>query len=185
MTFTPLLSTLAIVRERERGSIQQLLAAPVSPLALILGKAVPYSLLGFVDMLLVVTVGLLWFQVPFRGSLALFVLASVVFVFCAVGLGLLISTVTRSQVVAILLALAVTLMPSFLFSGLVFPIYSLPVRYQWASLAFPARHFTEISRGLALRAAGPDQLWTHLLALVVIAAAVVSLTVSRFHRRVG
>lgn len=185
MTFTPLLSTLAIVRERERGSIQQVLAAPVSPLALILGKAVPYSLLGFVDMLLVLAGGLLWFQVPFRGSLVLFLLASVIFVFCAVGIGLLISTVTRSQVVAILLALAVTVMPSFLFSGLIFPIYSLPVRYQWVSLAFPARHFTEISRGLALRAAGPEQLWPHFLALVVIAAAVASLTVSRFHRRIG
>lgn len=185
MTFTPLLSTLAIVRERERGSIQQILAAPVSPLALILGKAVPYSLLGFVDMLLVLAAGLLWFQVPFRGSLVLFLLASVVFVFCAVGLGLLISTVTRSQVVAILLAIAATVMPSFLFSGFLYPIYSLPVRYQWASLAFPARHFTEISRGLALKGSGLEQLWPHLLALVVFAAVVMLLTVGRFHRRIG
>jgi ABC-2 type transport system permease protein len=136
-------------------------------------------------MLLVLAAGLLWFRVPFRGSLVLFLLASVVFVFCAVGVGLLISTVTRSQVVAILLAIAVTVMPSFLFSGLLFPIYSLPVRYQWASLTFPARHFTEISRGLALRASGIEQLWPHLLALGLIAAAVLLLTVSRFHRRIG
>ena len=173
------------VRERERGSIQQILAAPVSPPALILGKAIPYSLLAFVDMLMVLAAGLLWFQVPFRGSLVLFLLASVVYVFCAVGLGLLISTVTRSQVVAILLALVVTLMPSFLFSGFLFPIYSMPPRYQWASLAFPARHFTEISRGLALKGSGLEQLWPHLLALVIFAAVVMLLTVGRFHRRIG
>lgn len=185
MTFTPLLSTLAIVRERERGSIQQILAAPVSAPALILGKAIPYSLLAFVDMLLVLAAGLFWFQVPFRGSLVLFMVASIVYVFCAVGLGLLISTLTRSQVVAILLALVVTLMPSFLFSGFLFPIYSMPPRYQWASLAFPARHFTEISRGLALKGSGLEQLWPHLLALVIFATVVMLLTVGRFHRRIG
>ena len=185
MLFTPLLSTLAIVRERERGSIQQILAAPVSATALILGKAVPYSLLGLADMLLMLAAGLLWFQVPFRGSIPLFLAASAVYVFCAVGLGLLISTLTRSQVVAILLAIVVTLMPSFLFSGFLYPIFSMPVRYQWASLAFPARHFSEISRGLALRGSGLEQLWPHLLALAVFAAVVVLLTVGRFHRRIG
>jgi ABC-2 type transport system permease protein len=136
-------------------------------------------------MLLMLAAGLLWFQVPFRGSIALFLAASVVYVFCAVGLGLLISTLTRSQVVAILLALVVTLMPSFLFSGFLYPIFGMPVRYQWASLAFPARHFSEISRGLALRGSGLEQLWPHLLALAAFAAVVILLTVGRFHRRIG
>ena len=83
------------------------------------------------------------------------------------------------------LALVVTLMPSFLFSGFLFPIYSMPPRYQWASLAFPARHFTEISRGLALKGSGLEQLWPHLLALVIFAAVVMLLAVGRFHRRIG
>jgi ABC-2 type transport system permease protein len=185
MALPPLLSTLAIVRERERGSIQQILVAPISPAAFIVGKAVPYGLLAFVEMLLVLAIGLLWFRVPFRGSLPLFLLAAVVYVFCTVGLGLLISTVTRSQVVAMVLALVVTIMPTFLFSGFLFPVYSMPVRYQWLSTFFPARHFTEIARGLALKAAGPAELWPHWLALVLFAAAVLALATSRFHRRMG
>jgi ABC-2 type transport system permease protein len=185
MVLSPLLATLAIVRERERGSIQQILVAPTSPAAFILGKAVPYGLLAFVQMLLVLAAGLLWLRVPFRGSLLLLLLASIVYVFCTVGLGLLISTVTRSQVVAMLLALVATLMPSFLFSGFLFPVYSMPERYQWVSLAFPARHFTEIARGLALRASGPEQLWPHLVALLAFAAAVLLLATSRFHRRMS
>lgn len=185
MTFAPLLSTLAIVRERERGSIQQILAAPVPPAAFILGKAVPYAMLAFVDMLLILAVGLFWFQVPFRGSLVLFLVASVVFVLCAVGVGLLISTITRSQVVAILMALVVTIMPSLLFSGFLYPLFSMPTRYQWASLAFPARYFTEISRALALKGSGLGQVWPELLALLAYAAVLLLLTIRRFHRRMG
>ena len=185
MTLSPLLSTLAIVRERERGSIQQVLVAPVSPAAYIVGKAVPYGLLAYVEMLLVVAMGLLWFHIPFRGSLPLLLLASVVYVFCTVGLGLLISTLTRSQVVAMLAAMVVTLMPAFLFSGFLFPLYSMPVRYQWLSLVFPARHFTEIARGLALKGAGLDQLWPHVGALALFAGGVLLVTTLRFHRRMG
>lgn len=185
MTFAPLLSSLAIVRERERGSIQQILVAPVHPAAFILGKALPYGMLAFVDLLIVLAVGLLWFQVPFRGSLLLFLVVSAVFVFCAVGVGLLVSTVTRSQVVAMVLALVVTIMPTFLFSGFLFPLYSMPERYQWLSLAFPARYFTEVARGLALKAAGPEQLWPQLAALLALTAALLLLAIGRFHRRMG
>lgn len=185
MTFAPLLSTLAIVRERERGSIQQILAAPVSPAAFILGKAVPYGLLAFVDLLVVLAVGLLWFRVPFHGSLLLFLLAGVVYVFGAVGVGLLISTLTRSQVVAMLLAIVVTIMPTFLFSGFLYPLFSMPERYQWASLVFPARYFTEVARGLALRGAGFEQLLPQLAALLALTAAILLLAIRRFHRRMG
>jgi ABC-2 type transport system permease protein len=185
MTLSPLLSTLAIVRERERGSIQQVLVAPVSPAAYILGKAVPYGLLAYVEMLLVVAFGLLWFRIPFRGSLPLLLLASVVYVFCTVGLGLLISTLTRSQVVAMLAAIVVTLMPAFLFSGFLFPLYSMPERYRWLSLVFPARHFTEIARGLALKGSGLEQLWPHVGALALFAGGVLVVTTLRFHRRMG
>ncbi len=185
MTFAPLLSTLAIVREREHGSIQQVLAAPVSPAAFIVGKAIPYAALGFVDLLVVLAAGLFWFQAPFRGSLLLFLAVSTVYVFAAVGLGLLISTLTRSQVAAVVLAFVATIMPTLLFSGFLFPVYSMPARYQWLSLAFPARYFTEISRGLALRNAGLDQLWPQVAALLALTVALLALTISRFHRRMG
>jgi ABC-2 type transport system permease protein len=185
MVLPPLLATLAIVRERERGSIQHLLVAPVPMVGVILGKVLPYGLLAFIQLLLVLAAGLLWFRVPFRGSLALFLLSGAVYVIGTVGLGLLISTVTRGQVVAMLLALVATLMPSFLFSGFLFPVYSMPVRYQWISQAFPARHFTEIARGLALKGASLTLLWPHLAALLLFAGIVLVLAVSRFHRRMG
>jgi ABC-2 type transport system permease protein len=185
MTFAPLLSTLAIVRERERGSIQQILAAPVSPAAFILGKALPYGLLAFVDLLLVLVAGLFWFQVPFRGSLLLFLLAATIYVFAAVGIGLLVSTLTRSQVTAMLLAFAVTIMPTMLFSGFLLPVSSMPVNLQIMSLIFPARYFTEIARGLALKASGLDLLWPQFLTLMVLTSAILAVAIRRFHRRMG
>ena len=185
MTLPPLLSTLAVVRERERGSIQQILVAPVKPVELILGKAIPYAVLAYAEMLIVLAAGLFWFRVPIKGSLPLLLLVSVIYVFCTVGIGLLISTVTRSQVVAMLLALVATLMPSFLFSGFLFPLYSMPVRYQVASQAFPARYFMEVSRSIALKAAGLTELWPQVLALLIYTAAVLLLAAHRFTRRMG
>ena len=185
MTFAPLLSTLSIVRERERGSMQQILAAPVSPATLIVGKALPYGLLAFADLLIILAAGLFWFQIPFRGSMLLFLFAALIYAFCAVGLGLFISTVTRSQVVAILLALVVTIMPSMLFSGFLYPLFSMPPRYQWLSLAFPARYFTEISRGLALKGSGLPEIWPNLVVLAAYTAVLLTLAMRRFHRRMG
>jgi ABC-2 type transport system permease protein len=185
MMLPPLLSALAIVRERERGSIQQILVAPVSPLAFIVGKAIPYGGLAFLQMLLVLGAGLLWFQIPFRGSLLIFLLGSAIYVFCTVGVGLLVSTLTRSQVVAMIAVLVVTIMPSFLFSGFIYPVYTLPERYQILSLFFPARHFSEFARELALKNAALGQLWAHLAALLALTGGLLVLAVSRFHRRMG
>jgi len=185
MMLPPLLSTLAIVRERERGSIQQILAAPVTPVAFIVGKAIPYGALAFLQMLLVLGAGLFWFQIPFRGSLVIFLLGGAIYVFCTVGVGLLISTLTRSQVVAMLAVMVVTIMPSFLFSGFIYPVYTMPERYQVLSLFFPARHFSEFARELALKNASLDQLWVHLAALLALTGGLLVLAISRFHRRMG
>jgi ABC-2 type transport system permease protein len=185
MVLPPLLSTLAIVRERERGSIQQILAAPVSPTAFIVGKALPYGALAFLQMFMVLGAGLFWFQIPFRGSLLVFLFGAAIYVLCTVGLGLLISTVTRSQVVAMLLVFVVTFMPSFLFSGFIYPVYTMPERYQILSLFFPARHFSEFARELALKNASLDQLAVHLAALAALTVGLLGLAISRFHRRMG
>jgi ABC-2 type transport system permease protein len=185
MTLAPLLSTLAIVREREHGSIQQILVAPVSPVAFIIGKAVPYTLLAFAELLLVVAGGLLWFRIDFRGSVGLLLFAGAIFSVCAVALGLLVSTVTRSQVVAMLLAIVVTIMPTFLFSGFLFPVYSMVERYKALSVIFPARYFTEIARGIALRGQVFSELWPQIAALSVITVVLLVAATSRFHRRMG
>lgn len=184
MVFSPMLSTLAIAREREMGSIQQILAAPVSPAAVVLGKAIPYGLLAFLDLLAILVVGLAWFRVPFRGSLLLFLAVGAIFVFCVVGIGLLISTVTRSQVAAMVLAFVVTFMPAFNFSGFMTPTYSLPTESQWFARVFPASYFTDFARGLTLKGYGLPQLWPQVAALVAFAVAVLLLATCRFGRRI-
>jgi ABC-2 type transport system permease protein len=185
MVFAPLLSTLAIVRERELGSIQQVLVAPVSPAAFIVGKAIPYVLLAFVDFLLIVAAGLWWFHIPMRGSLLLLLAGGIVYVLTAIGFGLLISSLTRSQVVAMLLAIVLTLMPSFLFSGFIFPIYSMPSFLQPVAQQFPAKYFTEFVRGIALKGSGFDVVWPDLAALSLMTVVLLLLAMSRFHRRMA
>lgn len=153
MAFPPLLTALAIVREKETGTIEQIFASPVTSAEFIIGKLVPYGLVAFLEMLLVVVVGYYWFEVPFRGSWTLLLSASLIYVLTTVGVGLLVSTVTRSQLVAMLLALIITLMPSMLFSGFLFPVFTMPVALQLYSRLFPASYFMEISRGIVLKGA--------------------------------
>lgn len=183
MAFPPLLAALAVVRERERGSILQIYVAPIRGVEFLGGKLLPYAGLAFVELLLLLAVGRVWFRVPVEGSLALLLALALVYVVCTVGIGLLVSTSTRSQVVAILLSIVLTLMPSFLFSGFLFPIETMPRLFQWYSHLFPARHYTEIARGIALKGVGLQQLWPAAALLLAYAAAVLTLAALRFRRR--
>ena len=185
MAFPPLLTALAVVRERERGSILQIYISPVRAWEFLGGKLLPYAALAFLEMLLLLGVGTLWFGAPVHGSPALLLGLSLLYVFCTVGIGLLVSTVARSQVVAILLSIVLTLMPSFLFSGFIFPIDSMPAAFQWYTHLFPARHFMEIARGIALKGAGLVQLWPSAVLLLAYAAAVLALASLRFRRKSG
>lgn len=184
MAFPPLLTALAVVRERERGSILQIYVAPVRGWEFLWGKLLPYGGIAFLEMLLLLVVGRAWFGAPIRGSLPLLLGLSVLYVLCTVGIGLLVSTWTRSQVVAILLSIVLTLMPSFLFSGFLFPIETMPVAFQWYTHLFPARHFMEIARGIALKAVGLDRLWPSALLLVAYGVAVMTLASLRFRKTV-
>jgi ABC-2 type transport system permease protein len=185
MAFPPLLTALAIVREKETGSIQQVFASPLSGAEYLTGKLIPYGLIAFLQLLLVMAVGFAWFAVPLRGSLAFLVGAGLVYVFCTVGIGLLVSTITRSQLAAMLLALIVTLMPSFLFSGFLFPIFAMPYSTQLYSAIFPARYFVEFSRGVVLKGAGPAELWPNLALLAAYTLAVFALAAWRFRKKVA
>jgi len=185
MAFPPLLSALAIVREKERGSIQQVFVSPIRPVELILGKLLPYSVIAFIEMLIILAGGILWFGVPFHGSLPVFLLASILFVLCTVGIGLLVSTLTRSQVTAMLLALVLTIMPSMLFSGFIFPVHTMPTPMQVYANAFPTRYFIDLSRALALK--GVD-FWTVSSQMSILAAYAVGLilvSALRFKKRIG
>jgi ABC-2 type transport system permease protein len=185
MAFPPLLTTLAIVREKETGSIQQVFASPLRPAEFIVGKLVPYGLIAFVEMLMVIVVGFLWFEVPFRGNLGFLLATSLIYVLVTVGIGLLISTVTRTQTVAMLLALIVTLMPSFLFSGFLFPIFTMPALLQLYTYVFPARYFVELSRDIVLKGGGLEMLWVNALLLLLYAAAVFAAAAWRFRKKLA
>jgi len=185
MAFPPLLSALAIVREKERGSIQQVFVSPIRPVELILGKLLPYSVIAFVEMLIVLAGGILWFGVPFRGSLPVFLLASILFVLCTVGIGLLVSTLTRSQVTAMLLALVLTIMPSMLFSGFIFPVHTMPTPMQLYANAFPTRYFIDLSRALALKGVDFWRVSSQMSILAAYAVGLILIAALRFKKRIG
>lgn len=185
MAFPPLLTVLAIVREKETGSIRQLQISPLRDWEFITGKLTAYSLVAFTELTLVMGLGTWWFHVPFRGSLGLLLVSSILYVTCTVSIGLLVSTLTRSQVVAMLLALIITVMPSFLFSGFMFPISSMARPVQWYSHLFPARYFVDVSRGIFLKGVGVQELAAQLLVLVGYTVAVLAAAISRFHKRLA
>lgn len=185
MAFPPLLTALAITREKETGTIQQIFASPLSAAEFLIGKLIPYGLIAFLQIILVIAIGFLWFDVPMRGSLSLLIAAGLIYVFCTVGLGLLVSTLTSSQLLAMLLALILTLMPSFLFSGFLFPIFTMPYFLQLYSRLFPAQYFVDLSRGVVLKGAGLPDLWTSAALLLAYTAAIFVLAVWRFRKKVA
>lgn len=185
MAFPPLLTALAITREKQTGSIQQIFTSPLTPAEFLAGKLVPYGLIAFLQIIMVIAVGFLWFGVPLKGSLGLLVGVGLIYVFCTVGIGLLVSTLTDSQLVAMLLALIVTLMPSFLFSGFLFPIFTMPYVLQLYTRIFPARYFVDFSRGVVLKGAGLAELWPSVVLLLAYTAVIFVLAVWRFRKKVA
>ncbi len=185
MAFPPLLSALAIVREKEYGSIQQIFVSSVRPVAFIVGKIIPYILIAYIELILVLLATRVWFGVPMAGNAWLFGLASVPYVISTVAIGLLISTLTRSQLTAMLMAIVLTMMPAFLFGGFMFPIFSMPTIFQVYSYLYPARYFTEII-GSVFQRGGGIQIWgNQLIMLVVYASALIALAALRFKKKVG
>jgi len=185
MAFPPMLTALAVVREKERGTIEQVYVSPISPALFILGKIIPYGAIAFGEMLLILATGTLWFQIPFKGSLFLLLATSVIYVLTTVSIGLFVSTITKTQLGAVLLSLIVTLMPSFLFSGFLFPISSMPYTMQLYTYIFPARYFNDISRDLFLKGLGLEYLWGNILFLSAYAAVLFVLASMRFKKKIA
>jgi len=185
MAFPPLLTALAVTREKESGSIQQIFASPLTPGEFLAGKLVPYGVIAFVEIVIVIVGGFVWFAVPLRGSLALLLAVGLVYVFCTVGIGLLVSTVTSSQLLAMLLAVIVTMMPSFLFSGFLFPVFTMSYALQLYTRIFPARYFVDLSRGIVLKGAGVPDLWPTVALLLAYTAAIFVLAAWRFRKKVA
>lgn len=176
-----LLTSLAIVREREIGTLEQLRVSPLTAGELIAGKTIPFAVIGLADMLLVTLVAVLWFRVPLVGNPLLLLLASVLFLFTALGLGLLISTLASTQQEAFMVSF-LAYMPAILLSGFMFPVSSMPVLFQWLTLGNPLRHFLEIVRGIFLKGVGLGALWPQFLTLAAMGAALLAIATVRFRR---
>jgi len=182
MLVTLLLTTMAIVREREIGTMEQLIVSPIRPFELILGKTIPFALIGYVDVLLVTGVGVFWFDVPIRGSFALLLAATAVYLLSTLGIGLFISTISRTQQQA-MMTMFFFFIPAILLSGFVFPIANMPEVVQYLSYADPLRYFLVIIRGIFLKGNGFDILWPQMLALAILGAAVFTVSSLRFRKR--
>lgn len=179
-----LLTSLAVVREREIGTLEQLMVSPLKPIELIAGKTIPFALIGLADMVVVSIVGIVWFGVPFRGDPMLLVLATLLYLMSGLGIGLLISTVASTQQQAFMVSFLV-LMPLLLLSGFTFPVSSMPDFFQWITLLDPVRHYMAIVRALFLKGSGLDALWPEYLTLLVMGVSVLGFAATRFHKTVG
>lgn len=179
-----LLTALAIVREAEVGTLEQLMVSPVRAWELILGKSIPFALIGLLDLAIVTTVAILWFHIPLRGSIILLLFASALYIVASLAIGLLVSTISSTQQEAFI-TMYLVLLPFILLSGYMFPVRSMPVVFQYLTLANPIRHYLTIVRAIFLKGAGFGALWPHYLALALIGGAILAVAASRFEKRVG
>lgn len=181
MIVTLMLTALAIVREKEIGTMEQLMVTPLRPVELMLGKALPFAAVGMVDVALITTIALLVFHIPFRGSPLLLFVCSALYLMTTLGAGLLLSTISATQQQAMMANFFFS-MPAFMLSGFAFPIRNMPVVVQWVTYLNPLRYFIEIVRGLFLKGVGADVLWPQMLALAAFGTGVLTLAVVRFRK---
>ena len=181
MLVTLSLTTMAIVREKEIGTMEQLMVTPIRPFELILGKTLPFVAIGFWDLILVMGAALLIFRVPFAGNFGLLVFASFLFILTNLGAGLLISTISKTQQQANM-ATFLLFQPFMMLSGFSFPIRSMPQAIQYFTYINPMRYFLEVVRGIFLKGSGIDILWPNLVALGVFGVVILSISVMRFHK---
>jgi ABC-2 type transport system permease protein len=178
---TLLLTSMAVVREKEIGTMEQIMVSPITPAEFILGKTVPFALAAFADVLLITVVGVFWFEVPIRGSLALLFAATALYLMTTLGVGLFISTLSQTQQQA-MMSTFFFFMPAVLLSGFMFPIANMPRAIQWLTYFNPFRYFLAIIRGIFLKGVGLTVLWPHMLALAVMGVVTLWLSSRRFRK---
>ncbi|MER3424778.1 MAG: ABC transporter permease, partial [Nitrospiraceae bacterium] len=178
---TLMLASMAVVREKEIGTIEQIMVTPISQAEFILGKTIPFTLIGFVDVALVTAVAAYWFEVPIRGSLLLLLLATALYLMSTLGIGLFISTISRTQQQAMMTAFFYYF-PAMLLSGFVFPVANMPEKVQWLTYLNPLRYFLTIIRGIFLKGVGLDILWPQMAALLVLGMVTLWFAARRFQK---
>jgi ABC-2 type transport system permease protein len=174
-------TAFGVVREREIGTLEQIMVTPIRPAEFILGKTVPAFLIGLFDVSLIATVGTFWFKIPFRGNILVLLTGSVLFIICMLGVGLLISTVSSTQQQAMVTAFFF-IMPAISFSGFGFPISTMPQWMQYFSYAIPLRYFLIVLRGTYLKGVGMDILWPQMAAMAGLGLSLLTFAILRFHK---
>lgn len=182
LMITTILTAAALVKEREQGTLEQLVVMPIKRYELVLGKIIPFILVGLLNVSLAVVLGILWFGVPLRGSVMLLFALSIIFVFTTLGLGLFTSTVSKTQQQAMWTAYFIML-PSMLLSGLIFPIENMPKVIQYVTYLIPLRYYLVIVRGIFLKGSGMAELWSQVAILAFYAVAIFGLSVVWFQKK--
>jgi ABC-2 type transport system permease protein len=184
MLVSLMLTALAVVREKEIGTIEQILVSPIRPVEFMLGKTIPFIVISLLDMVVIILVGVFWFEVPLRGSLLVLFLGAITFLFNSVGLGLFISTVASTQQQA-MMAGTFFFTPAILLSGLIFPIPNMPPFFQYLTYLDPLRYFVVVVQGIFLRGDGLAILWPQMAGMTVLGLTLLTLSVLRFQKRLA
>jgi len=181
MLVTLMLTALAIVREKEIGTMEQLMVTPVRPIEVMLGKTLPFALVGIVDVVVITAAALIIFHIPLRGNPLLLLACAVLYLLTSLGAGLFLSTISQTQQQAMMASFFFTT-PAFMLSGFAFPIRNMPMVVQYLTYLDPIRYFMEIVRGIFLKGVGFTALWPQMLALLIYGTNVLKLSVARFHK---
>ncbi len=177
-----ILTAMAVVREREIGTLEQIMVTPLRPWELVVGKTLPFALLGLLDVIMIALIGVFWFEVPLRGNPFILLLGNVLFLMSSVGIGLFISTISSTQQQAQISTFFFS-MPAFILSGFVFPLENLPAWIRYLTYANPLRYFLVIIRGVFLKGNGLDILWPQMLALAILGGLMILMSSLRFQKR--
>jgi ABC-2 type transport system permease protein len=183
MIITMTMTSLAIVKEKEIGTLEQLMVTPIKPFQLIVGKLLPFIVIGAIDVALVLVVAKFWFAVPLRGSILLLLGLSCLFVLTTLGLGLFVSTISKTQQQAMMISIFGILMPMVYLSGFAFPIENMPMIIQYISYVIPLRYFINIIRGVILKGIGFHELWLDAVVLFLMGVLILYLSSRRFQKR--
>jgi len=182
MILTLLLTSMAIIKEKERGTMEQLIVTPIRPAELILGKTIPYSVIAIIQMTVVTVFAVYWFEIPLAGSLLLLGVATFFFLLSTLGIGLFISTISSTQQQAMMTTFFFIL-PFFMLSGFVFPVANMPEPVQWLTYLNPLMYFLIVIRGIFLKGVGLEVLWPQFVSLFVIGVVLLGGAVRRFRKR--
>jgi ABC-2 type transport system permease protein len=181
MLITLMLTSMAVVREKEIGTMEQIMVTPITSAEFILGKTVPFALIGFADVILITIIGVFWFEVPIRGNLGLLFVATALYLLTTLSIGLFISTISQTQQQA-MMSTFFFYFPAVLLSGFMFPIANMPHVVQWLTYLNPLRYFLVVIRGIFLKGVGLGVLWSQMLALAVMGCLALWLAAKRFHK---